>query len=86
MKFFFVKEKVTESLISVKHMSTTRMLTDPLTKGLPICVFQEHVTCMRLLGALNICFSGIFSYFMYFVRKAHVCRYYIHILTFVIIL
>ena len=35
VKFFFVKEKVAESLISVEHM--------------PICVFQEHVTRMRLL-------------------------------------
>ena len=51
MKFFFVKEKVAESLISVEHTPTTSMLTDPLTKGLPICVFQERVTCMGLLGA-----------------------------------
>ena len=49
-KFFFVKEKVAESLISVEHI-TTSMLANPLTKGLPICVFQEHVTCMGLLGA-----------------------------------
>ena len=49
--FFFVKEKVVESLISVEHMLTTSMLADPLTKGLPICVFQEHITNMILLGA-----------------------------------
>ena len=40
VKFFFVKEKVAESLISIQHMPTTSMLVDPLTKGLPICVFQ----------------------------------------------
>ena len=51
VKFFFVKEKVVESLISVEHTPTTSMLVDPLTKGLPICVFQEHITRMRLLGA-----------------------------------
>ena len=50
VKFFFVKDKVVESLISVEHMPTTSMLANPLTKGLPICVFQEHVTSMRLLG------------------------------------
>ena len=50
-KFFFGKEKVAESLISVEHMPITSILADPLTKCLPICVFQEHVTCMRLLGA-----------------------------------
>ena len=43
VKFFFfvIKEKVTESLISVKHTFTTSMLADPLTKGLPFCVFQN---------------------------------------------
>ena len=51
LKFFFEKEKVVESLISVKYMPTTSMLLNPITKGLPICVFQEHVTCMGLLGA-----------------------------------
>ena len=48
VKFFFVKEKVAESFILVEHMPMTSMLVDPLTKGLPICVFQEHVTCMKL--------------------------------------
>ena len=51
VKFFFVKEKVVESLISVKHTLTISMLADPLTKGLPICVFQEHVTYIELLEA-----------------------------------
>ena len=51
VKFFFVKDKVAESLISVEYTPTTSMLVDPLTKGLPICVFQEHVTRMGLLGA-----------------------------------
>ena len=51
VKFIFVKEKVVESLISVENTLTTSMLADLLTKGLPICVFQEHVTCMGLLGA-----------------------------------
>ena len=36
IKFFFVKDKVVESLISVEHMPMTSMLVDPLTKGLPI--------------------------------------------------
>ena len=36
VKFFFVKEKVAESLISVEHMPTTSILANPLTKGLPI--------------------------------------------------
>ena len=51
VKFFFVKEKIAESLISVEHTPTTSMLADPLTKDLPICEFQEHITHMGLLGA-----------------------------------
>ena len=51
VKFLFVKEKVAESLILFEHKPTTSMLADPLTKGLPICVFQEQVTRMRLLRA-----------------------------------
>ena len=40
-----------ESLIDIEHMSTKGMLADPLTKGLPIVVFHEHVSQMGLLGA-----------------------------------
>ena len=42
VKFFFVKKKVAESFISIEHMPTTSILTDPLTKGLLICVFQHY--------------------------------------------
>ncbi|KAL5567939.1 hypothetical protein UlMin_024514 [Ulmus minor] len=51
VKFYFVKEKVVEGLISVEYMSTNNMLADSLTKGLPICVFQEHVSHMGLVKA-----------------------------------
>ena len=51
VKFHFVKENVVKSLISVEHTPTTSMFADPLTRDLPICVFQEHVTRMGLLGA-----------------------------------
>ena len=40
-------------------MHTTSMLVDPLTKDLPICVFQEYVTRMGLLRAKTLCFSGL---------------------------
>ena len=51
VKFYVAKEKVAESLISVEHTPTTSMLVDLLTKDLPICVFQKHITCMGLLRA-----------------------------------
>ena len=40
----------------------TRMLVNPLNKGLPIYVFQEHVTRIGLLGASILCFSGDFVF------------------------
>ena len=42
VKFFFVKEKVVESPISVEHTPTINMLADLLTKGLPICVSKTR--------------------------------------------
>ena len=44
VKFKFFKD----SLISIEHTPMTSMLTDPLAKDLPICLFQEHVTHMGL--------------------------------------
>ncbi|RVW86860.1 Retrovirus-related Pol polyprotein from transposon TNT 1-94 [Vitis vinifera] len=49
VKFYFVQEKVAESLVDIEHMSTKSMLADPLIKGLPIIAFQEHVSQMGLL-------------------------------------
>ena len=43
IKYYFVKEKVAEALIAIEYTPMTSMLTYLLTKGLPICVFAEHV-------------------------------------------
>ena len=51
IKFYFVKEKVIKGLITIEYMPSGSILVDPLTKGLPICVFQEHVSHIGLLGA-----------------------------------
>ena len=45
----FVVVSFSRSTSHSKHTPMTSMLANPLTKGLPICVFQEHVTHMRLL-------------------------------------
>ena len=74
VKFFFVKEKVAESLISVEHTPITSILADPLTKGLPIFVFQEHVTCMGLLETSTLCFSGSFVFSLLHARF-DICYY-----------
>ena len=51
VKYFVVKEKVEEGLITVVHMLTYNMVANPLTKALPIGIFEEHVSRMRLLGS-----------------------------------
>ena len=51
IKFYKVKEKVVEGLISIEYISTNNMLADPLTKGLPIGIFQEHVSHMGLTSS-----------------------------------
>ena len=50
VKYFVVKEKVEEGLISVVHMPTYIMVVDPLTKALLVGIFDEHVSHMGLLG------------------------------------
>ena len=52
IKYHVVKDRIQDHTIDVKHISTTRMLADPLTKGLPPSIFREHVAGMGLLEAL----------------------------------
>ena len=52
IKYYVVKEKIRDQTISLEHISTKRMLADPLTKGLPPSVFREHVAGMGLRESL----------------------------------
>jgi hypothetical protein len=52
IKYCVVKDKVRDHVISLEHISTEKMLTDPLTKGLPPNVFREHVASMGLRESL----------------------------------
>ncbi|XP_057994493.1 secreted RxLR effector protein 161-like [Hevea brasiliensis] len=38
-KFLFVRENIHESHTRIEHITTDRMITDPLTKALPITIF-----------------------------------------------
>ena len=49
IKYFVVKEKVEEGLITVVHTPTYSMVAKPLTKALSVGIFEEHVSHMRLL-------------------------------------
>ena len=48
IKYYLVKDKVWDHVISLEHISTEKMLADPLTKGLPPNVFREHIAGMSL--------------------------------------
>jgi hypothetical protein len=52
IKYYVVKNKVRDQIINLEHISTGKMLTDPLTKGLPPNVFREHVVGMDLRESL----------------------------------
>ena len=55
VKYFVVKEKVEEDLIMVVHMLTYSMVANPLTKALPIGIFEEHVSHMGLPSLVCCC-------------------------------
>ena len=48
IKFYVVKEQVQDQIIYLEHLRTSKMLADPLTKGLPPNVFREHLAGMGL--------------------------------------
>jgi hypothetical protein len=47
-----VKDKVQDQIINLEHISTEKILANPLTKGLPSNVFREHVAGMGLRESL----------------------------------
>ena len=46
IKYYVMKDKVRDHVISLEHISTEKVFVDPLTKGLPPNVFREHVASM----------------------------------------
>jgi hypothetical protein len=48
IRFYVVKEKIQGQTISLGHISTKKMIADPLTKGLPPSMFREHLADMGL--------------------------------------
>jgi hypothetical protein len=47
-----VKEIIQDQTISLEYMSTNKMITDPLMKGLALSMFREHLTGMGLRESL----------------------------------
>ena len=52
IKYYIVKDKVRDHIISLEHIRIEQMLVDPLTKGLPPSVFREHLADMGLRESL----------------------------------
>jgi hypothetical protein len=48
IKYYVVKDKVRDQIINLEHISTEKVLADPLIKGLPPNVFREYVADMGL--------------------------------------
>ena len=48
IKYYVVKDKVQDHIISLEHIRTEKMLADSLTKSLPPSVFREHLAVMGL--------------------------------------
>jgi hypothetical protein len=52
IKFYIVKERIHDHTISLEHVRTKKIPADPLTKGLPPNVFEEHLAGMGLQESL----------------------------------
>ena len=48
MKYFVIKEEVKKQKVLVEYISIKLMIADPLTKGLALKPFDEHVKRMGL--------------------------------------
>ena len=48
IKYLAIREHVKELKVVIEHISTELMITDPLTKGMPLKYFKDHVVQMRL--------------------------------------
>ena len=56
IKFLVVKERVQSGLISIEHIGTNSMIADPLTKGLPPKVFNEHTAHIGVVSLQDMSF------------------------------
>jgi hypothetical protein len=52
IRFYVVKEKIQDQTISLEHISTKKIIVDPLAKGLPPSVLREHLVGMGLRESL----------------------------------
>ncbi len=48
IKYLAIREHVKEKKVVIEHISTDLMIVDPLTKGMPLLKFKDHVVNMGL--------------------------------------
>ena len=48
IKYLAIRERVKENKVVIQHISTELMIADPLTKGMPIKNFKDHVMRMGI--------------------------------------
>ena len=56
IKYLVIKERVHSGQLSIEHIGTDSMIADPLTKGLPLKTFHEHITRMSVVSLKDIQF------------------------------
>nr|XP_028952478.1 uncharacterized protein LOC114822309 [Malus domestica] len=59
IKYRSVSEDVKSGLLVIKHINTGSMITDPLTKPLPVAVFKQHVAKMGVLESFDSVTVGV---------------------------
>ena len=77
IKFLVVKEKVRSGSLSIEHIDTDSMLTDPPTKALAPKVFMEHTVRMGVVALTIFKFNGssyiCIAFAHYFCMSRHLC-------------
>uniref|UniRef100_A0A2N9JA23 Retrovirus-related Pol polyprotein from transposon TNT 1-94 n=1 Tax=Fagus sylvatica TaxID=28930 RepID=A0A2N9JA23_FAGSY len=48
IKYLAIRERIKEKKVVIEHVSTELMIADPLTKGMPLLKFKDHVAKMGL--------------------------------------
>uniref|UniRef100_A0A2N9GK36 Retrovirus-related Pol polyprotein from transposon TNT 1-94 n=1 Tax=Fagus sylvatica TaxID=28930 RepID=A0A2N9GK36_FAGSY len=48
IKYLAIRERIKEKKVVIEHVSTELMIVDPLTKGMPLLKFKDHVAKMGL--------------------------------------
>ncbi|XP_070014221.1 secreted RxLR effector protein 161-like [Nicotiana sylvestris] len=52
IKYLMVRDYVKKQDVNFEHISTTLMIADPMTKGMPANIFKDHVTHMGLSSSI----------------------------------